>query len=41
MGAKRALSILKHETSTLESTFSRVEKVTSPSGRSKIMICRK
>lgn len=41
MGAKRALSILKHERSTLESTFSKVEKATSPSGRSKIMICWK
>jgi len=41
MGAKRALSILKHERSTLESCFSRVEKVSSPSGHSKILICRK
>lgn len=41
MGAKRALAILRHERSTLESYFSRVEKVSSPSGRSKILICRK
>lgn len=41
MGAKRALAILKHEKSTLESYFSRVEKVASPSGGSKILICRK
>jgi len=41
MGAKRALSILKHEKTMLESYFSKVEKATSPSGRSKIMICRK
>jgi demethylphylloquinol methyltransferase len=41
MGTKRALSILKHERSTLLGYFSRVEKVASPSGRSKIMICRK
>jgi demethylphylloquinol methyltransferase len=41
MGAKRALAILKHERSTLESYFSRVERVASPSGHSKIMICRK
>jgi demethylmenaquinone methyltransferase/2-methoxy-6-polyprenyl-1,4-benzoquinol methylase len=41
MGAKRAFAILKHERSALETYFSRVEKVTSPSGRSKIMICRK
>jgi demethylphylloquinol methyltransferase len=41
MGAKRALGILKHERSMFESFFSRVEKVVSPSGRSKIMICLK
>jgi demethylmenaquinone methyltransferase/2-methoxy-6-polyprenyl-1,4-benzoquinol methylase len=41
MGAKRALSILKHEKTRLESYFRKVEKVVSPSGRSKIMICRK
>jgi demethylphylloquinol methyltransferase len=41
MGAKRALVILKHERRTLESYFSRVEKMASLSGRSKIMICRK
>jgi demethylphylloquinol methyltransferase len=41
MGTKRALAILKHERSTLESYFSSVEKVASPSGRSKIMVCRK
>ena len=40
-GAKRALAMLKHERSMLETHFSRVEKVTSPSGRSKVMICRK
>ena len=41
MGAKRALAILKHERRTLESYFCWGEKVASPSGRSKIMICRK
>lgn len=41
MGARRALSILKYERATLERYFSKVEKETSPSGHSKIMICWK
>ena len=41
MGAKKALRILEHEKSTLESHFGSVEKISSPSGRSKIMICLK
>ena len=39
MGAKRALYILKHEIRTLERYFRVVEKIPSPTGRSKIMIC--
>lgn len=41
MGAKKARSILRYERNIFECYFSRVEKVASPSGRSKIMICRK
>ena len=40
MGAGRALSILKHERRMLEKYFNKVEKEPSPSGRSKVMICR-
>jgi ubiquinone/menaquinone biosynthesis C-methylase UbiE len=41
MGAKRALSILRHEKMMLDRYFRSVEKVIAPTGRSKIMICRK
>lgn len=41
MGARRALAILRHEKSTFESYFARVDKITSPSGRSKVLICWK
>lgn len=41
MGAGRAHAILKHEKTMLESYFARVDKVTSPSGRSKVLICWK
>jgi len=41
MGAKRAMSILRHEKTMLERHFRRVEKVITPTGRSKIMICQK
>lgn len=41
MGAKRAVAILKHESSLLGSYFRLVERVASPSGRSKILICWK
>jgi len=41
MGARKALGVLKHEKATLERHFRSVEKVASPSGRSKIMICLK
>ena len=39
MGAKRAIYVLRHEKRTLERYFESVEKITTPSGRSKIMIC--
>jgi ubiquinone/menaquinone biosynthesis C-methylase UbiE len=41
MGAKRAIYILRHEKRILEKYFERVEKMTTPTGRSKIMICSK
>ena len=41
MGAKRAVSVLRHERRTLERYFRRVERMTAPTGRSKIMICCK
>jgi len=41
MGAKRAIAILRHEKNTLERYFSGVEKVLTPNGRSKVLICRK
>lgn len=40
MGARSALSILKHESELLKKYFAGVEKIVTPSGRSKIMICR-
>jgi len=39
MGARKALYILRHEIRTLERYFRIVEKIPSPTGRSKIMIC--
>lgn len=41
MGAQKAVRILKHEKTFLERYFNTVEKISSPSGRSKIYICRK
>ena len=40
MGRKKAIEILKHEKEMLGRYFNRVEKVATPSGRSKVMICR-
>ena len=39
MGAKRAIHILKHERTTLETHFKIVEKLVTPTGRSKILVC--
>ena len=39
MGAGRAVQILRHEREMLEKYFSPVEKLSTPSGRSKIWIC--
>ncbi len=39
MGLRRAITILKHEKEILERYFARVEKISTPSGRSKIMVC--
>ena len=39
MGAKRAISILRYEKSFLESYFPKVEKIVTPSRRTKIMMC--
>jgi len=39
MGAKRAISILRHEKSFLEGYFPEVKKIVTPNGRTKIMIC--
>jgi len=41
MGAKSAINILRHEKMMLWRYFRSVEKVITPTGRSKIMICRK
>jgi hypothetical protein len=41
MGAKSAINILRHEKMMLGRYFRSIEKVITPSGRSKIMICRK
>lgn len=41
MGAKSAINILRHEKMMLGRCFGSVEKVITPTGRSKIMICRK
>ena len=41
IGAGRAISFLRHEQEVLEGYFRSVEKVVPPTGRSKVMICRK
>jgi len=41
MGLGKARAILKHEGDLLQSRFPRVERLSTPSGRSKIWICRK
>jgi ubiquinone/menaquinone biosynthesis C-methylase UbiE len=41
IGAGRAITFLHHEQEVLEGYFENVEKVVSPAGRSKIMVCRK
>lgn len=41
IGAGRAITFLHHEQEVLEGYFGSVEKVVSPAGRSKIMVCRK
>jgi demethylmenaquinone methyltransferase/2-methoxy-6-polyprenyl-1,4-benzoquinol methylase len=40
MGRRKAIEILKHEKEMLGRYFGRVEKVATPSGRSKVMVCR-
>ena len=40
MGVKRAISILRHERNTLERYFRTVERISAPTGRSKILLCR-
>jgi demethylmenaquinone methyltransferase/2-methoxy-6-polyprenyl-1,4-benzoquinol methylase len=39
MGAGRALSILRHEQELLRKYFGRVEKLLTPEGRSKVLVC--
>jgi ubiquinone/menaquinone biosynthesis C-methylase UbiE len=39
MGAKRAIAVLRHERETLERYFRVVEKIPTPTGRSKIVLC--
>ncbi len=39
MGAKRAISILKHERELLQQYFASVQRLKTPSGRSKIWVC--
>lgn len=41
IGSGRAVTFLRHEQKTLEGYFESVEKIVSPAGRSKIMVCRK
>jgi len=41
MGTGRAITFLRHEKEVLERYFGSVEKVAAPTGRSKVMICRK
>ena len=40
MGTKEAISILKHEKEFLKKYFNEVEKIKSPTGRSKVMFCK-
>jgi len=40
MGARRALQILKNEQQVLADHFAAVEKILTPTGRSKIYVCR-
>ena len=40
MGPRKALEILRHETHLLTRYFRSVERVQTPTGRSKVMICR-
>ena len=40
MGTKNAFLFLKHEQRLLRRYFEEVEQITTPSGRSKILICR-
>jgi len=40
MGARRALQILKYEQQVLADHFDAVEKILTPTGRSKIYVCR-
>ncbi|MGO8945906.1 MAG: class I SAM-dependent methyltransferase [Syntrophobacteraceae bacterium] len=39
MGAKRAIAILRHERNILERYFKTVERISAPTGRSKILLC--
>jgi demethylmenaquinone methyltransferase/2-methoxy-6-polyprenyl-1,4-benzoquinol methylase len=41
VGAGRAITFLHHEREVLEDYFESVDKVVSPAGRSKILVCRK
>jgi demethylmenaquinone methyltransferase/2-methoxy-6-polyprenyl-1,4-benzoquinol methylase len=41
IGAGRAITFLRHERELLDAHFQDVEKVVPPTGRSKILICRK
>jgi demethylphylloquinol methyltransferase len=41
MGFRRAALIMRYERKTLESYFRTVEKISAPSGSSKILLCRK
>ena len=40
MGPKRALQILRHEIDLLSHHFKFVEKIRTPTGRTKIIICK-
>jgi len=40
IGLKNAITILRHERESLEKYFGKVQKITTPSGRSIIMICK-
>lgn len=41
MGTGRAISVLRHEKELLQGYFRSVEKIVTPTGRSKIMVCQK